>query len=237
MKIRLFEFYPESGSLLYRLPTVFIALPPTGHTDLTAGKSCRHGDWDGQSITDHAARPQYLSCISYYTNTHRHTPTPSAQHTPCGEPGHTPLPHTAQSLPLADRGSSSPTGGFYLWCQTTRGRSSAAGTPRPRSRPPCRSPWWWSCRPARRRAAGGSRGEVGGSTRCAGEPWRTSEGGHCPSLWSEERRMLDYKVGKRLRKESVAQRFHLNNQRTKMCEYFWVLECNVKWNLAIPTSN
>lgn len=47
-------------------------------------------------------RPQYLSCISYYTDAHQHTLTLSAQHKPCIEPGHT-LPQTTQSPPLAHR--------------------------------------------------------------------------------------------------------------------------------------
>lgn len=146
-------------------------------------RSCRQGDCDGQSITDHAGRPQYLSCTSY---TPTHTDTVSRTHDM----------HRAWAHPTSHHNKSS-TGWqrtiltysfffFYLWCQTTRGRGSAAWRPHPRSQPPCHSPWLWNCRKAHQTAVAELREAVDGSTRCGGELWRTSEDDRCLLLWSEE---------------------------------------------------
>lgn len=187
MKIRFFRFYPEFNPYHFSIDCQLYSL----HYLLQLEKLSPWwlGWAEHNRSCSEATVPELHLILHQHVPTHINTVSPTHT-TPCTEPGHT-LPHTAQSLPLADRGSSSPIRGFYLWCQTTKRWSSAAGRPHPRSQPPCRSPWQWNCRRAHRRAVGGSREEVDGSTQCAGELWRTSEGGRCLSLWSDERGMLD----------------------------------------------
>lgn len=52
--------------------TIYIVLPNRPGS----WRSCRHGDRNGQSITDHAVRPYYLTCTSN-TPTHASTLSPN----------------------------------------------------------------------------------------------------------------------------------------------------------------